>query len=98
MHSPELLTLPLMVQSGDGATGPEADASRMAWALSGALAAARITVFLLRTRQSPRAVKAAFHTPALGRSPAVGGGGGGALGGRQSPRFSCPGPASPTAR
>jgi len=42
----------LMVQSGEGATGPEADASRMAWALAGGLAVPRITVFLLRTRQS----------------------------------------------
>ena len=35
MHSPAELTLPLMVQSGDGATSPEAEAIRMAWALSG---------------------------------------------------------------
>ena len=28
MHSPERLTLPLMVQSGEGATGPEAEASK----------------------------------------------------------------------
>ena len=39
MHSPARLTLPLMVQSGDGATGPEADASRIVEAFSGGFAA-----------------------------------------------------------
>ena len=34
MHSPDVLTLPLMVQSGEGATGPDADASRIAWAFN----------------------------------------------------------------
>src|SRR5258706_161503 len=33
MHSPDRLTLPLMVQSGEGATAPDADAKRIALAL-----------------------------------------------------------------
>src|SRR5580693_3150706 len=65
MHSPDRLTLPLMVQSGEGATDPEADASRMVLALSGALAAPRMLVFLLRTRQSHGAMNAPCHIPAL---------------------------------
>src|ERR1700733_14026870 len=65
MHSPAWLTLPLMVQSGDGATEPDADASRMVLALSGALAAPRMVVFLLRTRQSHGAMNAPCHMPAL---------------------------------
>src|SRR5882762_6548661 len=52
MHSPDRLTLPLMVQSGEGATDPDADASRMALAFSGGLTDPRIAVFLLRKRQS----------------------------------------------
>src|SRR5436190_8393546 len=65
MHSPARLTLPLMVQSGEGATEPEADASRMALALSGGFTEPRMTVFLLRTRQSHGAMKAPCHMPAL---------------------------------
>src|SRR6201996_8508681 len=65
MHSPAPLTLPLMVQSGDGATSPEAEASRIACAFGGGLAAPRIGVFLLRTRQSHGAMKAPCHIPAL---------------------------------
>src|SRR4029078_1356035 len=63
MHSPERLTLPLMVQSGDGATGPDADASRIALAFSGGLIAPRMVVFLLRTRQSHGAMNARCHIP-----------------------------------
>src|SRR4029079_14464588 len=66
MHSPERLTLPLMVQSGEGALAPEADASRMALALSGGFTEPRMTVFLLRTRQSHGAMKAPCHMTALG--------------------------------
>ncbi|OIQ71459.1 hypothetical protein GALL_469230 [mine drainage metagenome] len=65
MHSPARLTLPLMVQSGEGATAPEADASRIACALSGGLVAPRMAVFLLRTRQSHGAMNAPCHMPAL---------------------------------
>src|SRR5437773_1867124 len=65
MHSPARLTLPLMVQSGEGATGPEADASRMARAFSGGFTAPRMWVFLLRSRQSQGAMKAPCHIPAL---------------------------------
>ena len=65
MHSPERLTLPLMVQSGEGATDPDADASRIARACSGGLTAPRMAVFLLRTRQSHGAMKAPCHIPAL---------------------------------
>ena len=57
MHSPEPLTLPLMVQSGEGATDPEADTNSTAFALAGGLAAPRIVVFLLRMRQSHGARK-----------------------------------------
>ena len=65
MHSPDRLTLPLMVQSGDGATGPDADASRIVLAFSGGLAAPRMVVFLLRARQSHGAMNAPCHIPAL---------------------------------
>jgi hypothetical protein len=65
MHSPERLTLPLMVQSGEGATDPDADASRIALAFGGGLTAPRIVVFLLRTRQSHGAMKAPYHIPPL---------------------------------
>src|ERR1700733_8621958 len=54
-----------MVHSGEGATGPDADASRIAWEFSGGLTAPRILVFLLRTRQSHGAMKAPCHIPAL---------------------------------
>src|SRR3984893_795276 len=70
MHSPELLTLPLMVQSGEGATGPDADANRTACALAGGLAAPRIVVFLLRTRQSLGAL--AHAAAAIGRPDMTG--------------------------
>ena len=53
------------VQSGEGATSPEAEASRMALAFGGGLVAPRIAVFLLRTRQSHGAKKAPCHIPAL---------------------------------
>src|ERR1700692_4039788 len=39
MHSPDRLTLPLMVQSGEGATDPDADASRIVLAFSTGLGA-----------------------------------------------------------
>ena len=54
-----------MVQSGEGATGPDADASRIALALSGGLTAPRMAVFLLRMRQSHGAMNAPCHIPAL---------------------------------
>src|SRR6266851_2930005 len=65
MHSPARLTLPLMVQSGEGATDPDADASRIVLAFSTGLAAPRMAVFLLRARQSQGAMKAPCHIPAL---------------------------------
>src|SRR6516162_3419814 len=73
MHSPDELTLPLMVQSGEGATSPEAEAIRMAWALSGTFTLPRIVVFLLRTRQSHGAMNAPCHMPLFASPAAVGG-------------------------
>src|SRR4051795_3370214 len=64
MHSPARLTLPLMVQSGEGATEPEADASRIESALPAGFTAPSTAVFLLRTRQSHGAMKAPCHMPA----------------------------------
>ena len=62
------LTLPLMVQSGDGATDadPDAEAKRIVEAFSGGLAAPKIVVFLLRARQSHGAMKAPWPHPGLG--------------------------------
>ena len=66
MHSPERLTLPLMVQSGDGATGPEADASRIALAFSGGLAAPRIVGLLVADAPVPWRDERALPHPGLG--------------------------------
>src|ERR1700691_5929167 len=66
MHSPARLTLPLMVHSGDGATDPEAEASRMAFALSGGLVAPKMVVFLLAAPPIPGRDERALPHAGLG--------------------------------
>ena len=50
---------------GRGATGPDAEASKIRRAVGGGLTAPRIAVVLLRTRQSQGAMNAPAHMPIL---------------------------------
>jgi hypothetical protein len=62
MHSPLRLMLPLMVQSGEGASVAEAAPSKIVWAFVGTLAAPRTTVLVFRLRQSQGAMTLKRHT------------------------------------
>ena len=66
MHSPARLTLPLMVHSGEGATGPEADASRIAWAVSRRLDRAQDRRLLVADAPVPRRDEGALPHAGLG--------------------------------
>jgi hypothetical protein len=60
---PLRLTLPLMRQSADGASDADAGCSKRFWASSGTERGPKITVPLLRWRQSHGAMNAPLHKP-----------------------------------
>ena len=66
MHSPERLTLPLMVQSGEGATDPDADASRIACGILRRLGGAENGGLLVADAPVPRRDEGALPHPGLG--------------------------------